>query len=457
MRITIEAQNGLTFDLKGRVDVETFRNKKMELAKSIQRDFEFKGFRRGKVPLSIVASRLDEKALEELKGEIVVKGISDFLEERSLQLHHLRELRIGSSLLDGSFEFTARVDALPVLKDIHDYLGVEIEEPEVPPVDDSAIEQKIKKFIEDHPDFEEADASYVAHEGDMAVCSVIIKAKDDGRVLRERKTGQYLVGIDDSPFKDFGRHLLGMKAGETKEVDCKYPDLGGDKTLEHVEASASIFVEKVLRRMAPALTDEYVKKVSKYNSVEEFREAIRQELEEERQRRIREQIEDAVINEIYRKNYFDLPQQAVETFARERAEELGKHIYLTDKEDRPLDLAEVVMKSNEFIARARRDLTRRVILSAVVAKERIVAEPTDVEEYLGNLAKDMRVDLAKLRAMFATNRDFHYSVLANIQSRKAMDMLCRYAVVKRKGTEESDENVRKELGVKVEEMPQDQL
>jgi|GEM_PF-5813974 len=452
MQVTIESQEGLTFALKGRVDPETFKNKKLEYAKAIQRDFEFKGFRRGKVPLSIVVSHIDEKTVEDLKGSLALNAIMDFFGERSLELYRLNDFKIGDLLLDGSFEFTASVEAIPALKDIHDYLGVEIEEPSVPPVDDKAVEEAIKEFMEDHPDFEKGDPSYPAHEGDKAVCSVVIRAKEDGKVLLESKKWEFLVGLASSPFEDFGRHLLGMKAGETKEVDCEYPDVERGEPLEDVEALATISVEEVLRKVAPVLDDEYVKRTTQFESVEEFRQHIRRSLEAEREMKIREQVEKAVIEAIYKRNYFDLPPKTVEMFAREQAEEMSSRVVVTDEDEKPVDLVDLIMKNDKFVEKARERLIRRIILSAVVDKEQIEPSEEEIRDYLRSIADEKGIEFARLSAMFAVDREFHYTVMEKIKMDKAMDLLRRYAVVKPK----AEEGFRAEEESKALEEPQAQ-
>jgi trigger factor len=451
MQVTIESQEGLTFALKGRVDPETFKNKRLDYAKSIQRDFEFKGFRRGKVPLSIVVSQIDEKTVEDLKGRLAINAIMDFFGERSLELYRLNDFKIGDLLLDGSFEFTASVAAIPVLKDIHDYLGVEIDEPTMPPVDDKAVEEEIKRFIEDHPDFEKADPSFPAHEGDKAVCSVVIRAKGDGKVLLDSEPMTYSVGLSSSPFEDFGRHLIGLKAGETKEVDCQYPDIESGESLQDVQASATITMVEVLRQVAPVLSDEYVRRMTQFSSVEEFRQHVRRSLEAERETKIREQVEQAVIEAIYKKNYFDLPPKTVEMFAREQAEEMSSHVVLTDQYEKPVDFVDLIMKSDRFVAKARDELIRRIILSAVVDKEKIEPSGEEIREYLQSIANEKGIEFAKISAAFAVDREFNYTVVEKIKMDKAMDLLRRYAVAKPKVNEEAEAKAHVESDLKVSE------
>lgn len=428
MRIELDEIGKQRFRLSGEVDAETLRRERLKRARAYAPYVQIKGFRPGHVPLEMVARHLGPALDEEARESAVRRALSEVLKERSLTLTFEPAIQYGDTNEDGAIPFTTEFETLPDL-DPKDYLGVEVLDVDLPPVNDEDVEVLLKRLQVSAAVYRERPADSVAHEGDMTTCELVL-CDEAGAVIGESRTLELEAGLADKPLVDIGREILGMKAGEERSFNRTLPVEGATDTPRNV--TATVKVVSIREKVVPPLDDEFARRYGGCETLEEWRGRLRDYLEKKRQKTLKQMREDAVVSTILRANPFEVGEETVRRLAAE-AESRVKERLMPGVPTERLKQVPLRLDAERMETFARDHLARKLLLDAIAKREGVEAAPEDVEQKLGEMAVELDVPLPRLRA--AVGPEALERLRAQIREEKTLDMLVRYAVVKPRGAE----------------------
>lgn len=450
MKVDFEDLGGLKYRMKVTVEAADWQQHKSRLAKAYAHHVHIPGFRPGKAPLDLIARKLGPSLEAEVQEAALSQSMRDALDQRKLRPSTDPKLEIGEKRPDGSFDYTVEFESFPNIE-LKDYLGVQVSEPVLPEIDDEQVDGAVAHLRENLARFEDKAEGAVAMEGDLALCDVVVAAAEGDEVLVPSRESRIRVGTDDEPVKDAGRELLGLKAGESKDVVGEVgritarglpkvepavhplpdpqpePDPSSDAPAEPkpVVAKATLAVKKLMERRTPDLDEAFAKRVG-HDTVEALKVSVRDRLEAERQEARKERLRDAVLDVIAEANPVEVGAETISRMAEMAEDEAKSRVLpgLTPEQRAGIDLG---IPREQSEAEAKKNLHRMVILQTIAEKEGIEVTDEDLEAHLRALAAEHGVPLPKLRAHFDEEK------LENLARRlkvdKTLDLLLRYAVV----------------------------
>ena len=109
----------------------------------------------------------------------------------------------------------------------------------------------------------------------------------------------------------FEEGIVGLKKGDTKELTLTFPEDYREQALAGQEVVFDITVNSVKEKRDPELTDEFVQSISDYQTVDEYRDGIRQEMLEQKQESVSLQIQQSVLQQVIDNSTFDLSRNAI--------------------------------------------------------------------------------------------------------------------------------------------------
>jgi trigger factor len=435
MKVDLEDLGGLKYRLKIEVEPEDYRRTRNRLARSYAPQVNLRGFRPGKAPLEMIMRSLGPSLDLEAQEQSMNEALQTALRDNGLRPSTDPKVEVEPKGEDETLRFSAEFESFPKVE-LKDYLGIEVEEPSVPGITDEDVDSTLERIRQSAGRFQELPEDSVAHEGDMTLCDVVLKATDDDIVIRESYESRILAGIDDEPVKDVGRALLGMKAGEEKTVTG---DLGriaargiakpeDDEDWAPPETiTAVITIKKLMRKEIPEINDDFAQQYSGAETVEGLRAQVRERLEANRLEAVKEQLREAVVDIVVRDNPLDIGRETIERLAS-LAEEEAKERMLpkaSPEERAKIDLGIPREKSEED---ARQNLQRMVILQAIAEKEGIEVTDEDVDARLKELSGQTGIPFPRLKARIGEEQ--LEQMARRIRVDKTVDLLQRYAVVK---------------------------
>ena len=261
------------------------------------------GFRKGKVPAKILEARLGRGVvLDQVINEMLPSRYSQAVEENDVKALGQPEIEIAE-LEDGKhITFTAEVDVRPEIE-VPDFSAISVE---VAPLkaDDEAIDAELKNLQARFGTLKPADRA--VKKGDFV--SIDLSATIDGETVDEATTEglSHEVG-NDSLIEGLDDALVGMKEGEESTFTSKL--VAGEHADE--EAEVTVKLGSVKERELPELDDDFAQLASEFDTLDELKESVKGQVEQQLKNTQAGEIRDKVLAEALEQTEFELPEGVV--------------------------------------------------------------------------------------------------------------------------------------------------
>jgi trigger factor len=244
MEITTKKIDTANAQIEARMDAKIIEQKVDKLAKDIAKNMDMPGFRKGKVPVSIVKKRYSNKLAEDAKNEVVREVYEKSLKELDIPTDKL----IGGFIVekfeerDGVIEVTVGVTTKPQMN-LEGYKEL-IPDIKTPEVTEKEVQEKINSMLKQVTPLTKVEDRDKLQNGDFAL--IDFEGFIDGKAFEGGKAEGYLLEIGSGSFiAGFEDGMIGMKVGETGDVKVKFPENYGSKDLAGKEAVFEVTLHEI--------------------------------------------------------------------------------------------------------------------------------------------------------------------------------------------------------------------
>ncbi len=347
--------------------------------KDIAHRYNFQGFRRGRAPRPVIDGIVGREAVyaqatNDLLNELQPQVLND------LDLVPLDQPSFGDdpALVEQGKDYTIEmtVEVMPTYElDNYDAPSINMPPSEAT---DAEIDQQIEQLLAYQTTFEDDDTDRACEEGDVISCDVA--NKEGAEHLAGKNRTMSLSAASGVP-EELVAGIVGMKAGETKDIEWTKSVTHDDHTHEHT-FSVEVTLNSIKKAVTPELTDELAKNSFGFDTVEELRDAVKEEIEEDKTRSLPRLKEDRAVEALgERLELEEVPEPYLNQVMNELANEfLGQ----LQRQGMSLDmyLGARGLSTDDFMADLRHQATDRarqsVALDALAAKLELVATDDDV-------------------------------------------------------------------------------
>lgn len=360
------------------------------------------GFRPGKVPRKIFeqnygAHTITNEAMEDVVPTVYAKAVRE---------HDLEPVdRPKMELLPEEDGQPARVKAIvdvrPEIK-LGEYKGLTVTRPAVE-VTDADVDRTLNSLARDRGTLVPAERE--AQLGD--VVTVDYEGKIDGVAFEGGTAKGQQTELDESRFiPGFATGIAGMKAGETKDVEAKFPDEYQQADLAGKTAVFTVTLHEVKQLEVPAIDDEFAKAASQHETLDAFKADVRTRLKTVADQRRKRDVGNDLVEQLVNAHDFPLPEVMVERETENMLQDAaGMATRMGMTFEQYLEAAgksEAELRA-EFAPEAAKRVKGTLILETIAKTENINATPGDLQSELENLAKQYGQPVDRIRAALGNN------------------------------------------------------
>ena len=271
--------------------------------KRLAKTAKVNGFRTGHVPLEIVKKHADANALaQETLDAALNRAVAEAFLSNDLQVLARPEVEIKKYVPGELLEFTAEADVLPEVK-LGDYKKLKVKKAAVN-VDKKEIDEVIERIQKGLS--EKKEVKRAAKIGDETVIDFV--GKKDGEAFHGGTGKDYPLVLGSNSFiPGFEDALVGLKAGDTKDVKLAFPKDYHVKDLAGQDVVFEVTVKKVNSVKLPALDDKFAAKAGSFTSMEDLRSDIKAEIAAQAERRAKDDLKDELVKQLVAKSVVSVP------------------------------------------------------------------------------------------------------------------------------------------------------
>lgn len=421
---TVQVEN--ISDVKKKVTFEVPQERVVEMIDAQYRDLkktaQIRGFRRGKVPLSILKSYFKDQVQADATRKIIEETFEPGLEENKITVVSVIKIEPESVAEDKPFKYIAEIEVAPQVE-LKEYKGLELTK-YLREVTDERVNERLENLRERHAKLSPLTEKRGAREGDYLVVS--IKAAVEGQPISELTVTDYHLELGRNFYlPGFDAELEGMTVGETKSVTMDLPENFPRRNLAGETADFEVTVLEAKERIFPELDDDFAKDLGEYETLEQLKATIREDLERVAENETRRDIENQIIEALNERHTLEVPESMVQNQIETILGESRRNLASMGLD--PNRLGPVTQDQRDQIRpSAEKTVKAALILKAISEKEGIEITDETLQAEIERRAGEMGYSPDAFRDLLEEH-DMVKEIRSNLLQQKVFDLLKEHA------------------------------
>ena len=413
-----------SYELVVNVDGETFDKAVNAVYKKQVKNINIQGFRKGKAPRQIIERMYGSEVFyEDAMQNCYPDALYEAAKEADVKIVSVESLEAVEASKDG-FTFKASIIVEPTME-INDYLGIEVNKKSTE-VTDELIDEEIEKVrernarivtVEDRP----------AENGDIAV--IDFEGFVDGEAFEGGKAENYNLKLGSGNFiPGFEEPIIGHNTDEEFSINVKFPEDYQAEELKGKDAEFKIKLHEIKTNELPVVDDEFVKDVSEKETLEEYKEELKETVSKRLVDEAEKDVDDQIANKLMELLEGEIPEAMYDNQAGEMVREFEMRLRAQGM-DINTYMQYMGTDANGLKGMYRDEAEKRVklrlALETIARKENIEVTEADLNEEYSKMAETYKMEVDKVKAAVPAE-----SLTEDIKVEKALKLVKDKAVIK---------------------------
>ena len=415
MQVSIESTGNIQRALTITVPADQIDGEVESRLKSMRGRVKIDGFRPGKVPLSVVSQQYGDSVYQEVLGETFQKTFYEAVEQEGLRVAGQPEIEPEALERGKDLTYTAKVDIYPEFE-IASMEGLEIKRPKA-----SILKKDIDTMIENlrSQQKEWVDADKKCADGDTV--DIDFDGSIDGEVFEGGSAKDFSVELGAGRMlKDFEEGLVGMAAGEEKEITVAFPDEYPAENLKGKNAQFMLKVNAVKEAKLPEVDEAFIEKFGvDAGDMDAFRDEIKSNMKRELDQAIKNRVKQSVMDGLSELHDIELPQALVTQEIGYVRNEMAENAGGADMSSLPDEI---------FAEQASRRVKLGLIVGEIVTKNELKSDQDKIDAMLNTLASTYE-DPDQLIEYYKSNPEAMQTIQAAVMEEMIVDWVVKQANV----------------------------
>lgn len=378
MQVSIETTSGLERRLTVGIPAEVIEKEVQKRLQQAAKTVRINGFRKGKVPLKVVRQRYGSGVRQEVLGEAINRSFQDAVREQAVRPAGRPNIEPKQLEEGRDVEFVATFEVYPEIQ-VQELNGVEITRLSAE-ITDADVEDMIEVLRKSQATWETVERP--AQEGDRVNID-FVGTKDGEAFDGGSAEGHKLVLGSNSMIPGFEDGIIGMQPGEEKTLPLTFPEDYQVEALRGAAVEFKIKLNSVAEQKLPEIDEKFFGTFGVHEGGEaQFRKDVRENMENEKDKAIRNKVKTQVMDALLKANSVDVPKaliaSEIDALRQQAVQQYGQ---LSDKMD-----IRSLLPDELFREQAQRRTALGLLISEIIGKEKIAVDKERVKKMIEGFA-----------------------------------------------------------------------
>lgn len=395
MNVSVEELSSIRKRLVIGVAADTVAEKIEESYRKISQTANLKGFRKGKVPRTLLEKHYAPRMEQDVAGSLINETLYRALLDNEIKAISQPEIVESGQLEKGKdFTYHAEVEVKPEIV-ATDYTGIALDK-EIYQFEEKVVDLRLDEMATSRSQLE-VTSRKKARAGDTVILD--FEGFIDDAPFENGAATDYQLELGSNSFiPGFEDQLIGLKRDDTKDVEVSFPENYGSKDLAGKPALFKVLIKEIKEKVQPRLDDDFAKELGA-DSLEELRARLKDDIIKQEQSRVDNQMQEQLMNVLVEKNPMEVPASMVQNQLENLKQSFAGRLQAQGMSLEMLGMNDDTFASN-YQPMAEQQVKGELILEAIASQEQITTEDTDIEDKIKVIAEESNAPLENVQEYF---------------------------------------------------------
>lgn len=406
------------------ISQETYLKKLDQAYQKLNQKVAIKGFRKGKTPRAILEKYYKEKTEADLFTELLEESYVWALKEQ--HVHAVTPPKISDLKKEDAtgISYVAEVEVRPEVK-LAQYREIPLKKTSTQPAD-REVEKELENLRESHAEIRPVEGNNPIQAGQIALIDFI--GFKEGKPFEGGNAKGVSLELGKGLFlADFEAGIVGMSKGETKKVELTFPQDYPSAELAGQKVEFEITLNDIKEKNLPELNDDFARDLGDYNSLEEVKKKIREQIAAQKEQVSRIEMISQTVDFLIEKHPFEMPEGMIE-----QELDIMWDNALRSLRERNATPEQAGLEPQSYRAQNREAAIRRLkaffLFEAVAIEEKIQITPEDLNAKIEKIAQSVGQPVHEVRKYYIDNKMVPY-LQTQLLEEKVVDRLFSQAKI----------------------------
>ena len=418
MQFKVEDVSGVKKVLHVEIPEDTVVRELDNAYKQLKKTAKVKGFRPGKTPRSVLERMFKKDVHNDVSSKLLQDSFMEALKETDLNIVGNPEIDPPQLDEKGPYKYDATVEIKPDIDNI-DFKGLALKKALYQVTDeemDAQLQMLQKNLAQQIP----ATDDRGVEENDFVL--IDFEGFENGKPFSEtQKTENFTMKIGAGAIsKTLDEFLIGKKPGEDIEITINFPEDHFNEKLANHEITFHVKLHEIREEVLPEINDEFAKKLGQYETLGEVKNAITENLKQGYEKRVEQELNEQIFQELIEKAEFELPPSMIEYELNGIIDEVEKTLsyYNKSMEDEGFTRESLAEK---HLDTAEKKVRRHLILDKIIDQEELTLSDKELDAGFSEMAQAVNQPVEAIKSYYNQNQsnlDFFKHTLLEKQAIK---------------------------------------
>jgi len=427
MNVTVEEVNSVKKIMHVEVAREQVERELDKAYEDVKRKAKIKGFRPGKAPRSLIERMYKKDVHDDVSQKLIQESFIDALKQTGLDIIGLPRIEPPEIRPAEPLRYAATVEVRPQIADI-DFNGIDLTKNRYR-VTDGEMDAQLQLLRKNMAQLKPLAQSRPVAEGDHVM--IDYEGFKDGNPFEEtQKTDNFTLQVGSGKIlKDFDSQLIGMVPGDVREFDLTFPGDYFNPKLAGQSIRFCVTLHEIREQILPPMDDELAKQMGPFQTVDDLKKAIAENLTEGYRKRVEHELNEQVFQALIAKTSFDLPDILVDEELEHMIRDTMARFSAQNLEPEKLGITPESLQIR-YRPTAEAQVRRHLLLGKIIEQEKLTLDEGELEKGYGEMGGISGATVENIKEYYKANPERLAFFKHTLLEKKAIDLIIGRANVK---------------------------